>query len=34
LPYSPEYMADRFVWVSVVGTRTMMGVEPPSLDAE
>jgi len=33
LPHSPEYMADRFSWLSVVGTYRMMGIEPPSLDA-
>ena len=34
LPHSPEYVADRFGWLSVAGTYQMMGIEPPSLDAE
>jgi AcrR family transcriptional regulator len=34
LPHSPEYVADRFGWLSVAGTYRMMGIEPPSLDAE
>ena len=34
LPHSPEYMADRFGWLSVAGTYRMMGIEPPSLDTE
>ena len=34
LPHSPEYMADRFGWLSAAGTYRMMGIEPPSLDAE
>src|SRR5450432_730792 len=34
LPHSPEYVADRFGWLSVAGTYKMMGIEPPSLDAE
>ncbi len=34
LPRSPEYMADRFGWLSAAGTYRMMGIEPPSLDAE
>jgi AcrR family transcriptional regulator len=34
LPHSPEYMADRFGWLSVAGTYKMMGIEPPSLDPE
>ncbi|MEP7286186.1 MAG: TetR/AcrR family transcriptional regulator [Chloroflexota bacterium] len=34
LPHSPEYMADRFTWLSVAGTYRMLGIEPPSLDAE
>ena len=34
LPHSPEYMADRFGWLSVAGTYRMLGIEPPSLDAE
>jgi len=33
LPHSPEYMADRFGWLSVAGTYRMMGIEPPSLEA-
>jgi hypothetical protein len=32
LPHSPEYMADRFGWLSVAGTYRMLGIEPPSLD--
>ena len=34
LPHSPEYMADRFGWLSAAGTYRMMGIEPPSLDSE
>jgi AcrR family transcriptional regulator len=34
LPHSPEYMADRFGWLSVAGTYRMMGIAPPSLDTE
>ncbi len=34
LPHSPEYMADRFGWLSAAGTYRMLGIEPPSLDAE
>ena len=34
LPRSPEYMADRFGWLSATGTYRMMGIEPPRLDAE
>lgn len=34
MTYSPEYMADRFGWLSVAGTYPMMGIDPPSLDAE
>ena len=34
LPHSPEYVADRFGWLSVAGTYKMMGIEPPSLDGE
>jgi AcrR family transcriptional regulator len=34
LPHSPEYIADRFSWLSVVGTYRMMGIEPPSLETE
>jgi len=34
LPHSPEYVADRFGWLSVAGTYRMMGIEPPSLDIE
>ena len=34
LPHSPEYMADRFGWLSVAGTYRMMGIDPPSLDIE
>lgn len=34
LPHSPEYMADRFGWLSVAGAYRMMGIEPPSLDTE
>jgi hypothetical protein len=34
LPHSPEYMADRFGWLSAAGTYRMMGIDPPSLDAE
>jgi AcrR family transcriptional regulator len=33
LLHSPEYMADRFGWLSIAGTYRMMGIEPPSLDA-
>ena len=33
-PHSPEYVADRFGWLSVAGTYRMMGIEPPNLDAE
>jgi AcrR family transcriptional regulator len=32
LPHSPEYMADRFGWLSAAGTYRMMGIEPPSLE--
>ena len=31
LPHSPEYMSDRFGWLSVAGTYKMMGIQPPSL---
>jgi AcrR family transcriptional regulator len=34
LPHSPEYMADRFGWLSAAGTYRMMGIDPPSLEAE
>jgi AcrR family transcriptional regulator len=34
MPHSPDYMADRFAWVSVAGAYKMIGIEPPSLDAE
>jgi len=34
LPHSPEYVADRFGWLSVAGTYKMMGIEPPRLDVE
>ncbi len=34
LPHSPEYVADRFGWLSIAGTYKMMGIEPPSLDGE
>ena len=34
LPHSPEYMADRFGWLSVSGTYRMMGIDPPSLDTD
>ena len=34
LPHSPDYVADRFGWLSVAGTYRMMGIEPPSLDTE
>ena len=34
LPHSPEYVADRFGWLSVAGTYRMMGIEPPNLDTE
>lgn len=34
LAHSPDYMADRFTWLSVLGTYRMMGIEPPSLDTE
>jgi AcrR family transcriptional regulator len=34
LPHSPEYVADRFGWLSVAGTYRMMGIEPLSLDSE
>ena len=33
-PHSPEYVADRFGWLSVAGIYRMMGIEPPSLDTE
>jgi AcrR family transcriptional regulator len=33
-PHSPEYMADRFGWLSVLGAYRMMGLEPPNLEAE
>jgi AcrR family transcriptional regulator len=33
LPHSPEYMADRFGWLSAAGTYAMLGIEPPKLDA-
>ncbi|MGB8212523.1 MAG: TetR/AcrR family transcriptional regulator [Anaerolineales bacterium] len=34
LPHSPEYMSDRFGWLSVAGTYKMMGIQPPSLDGD
>ena len=34
LPHTPEYMADRFGWLSVAGTYKMMGLEPPNLDGD
>lgn len=34
LPHSPEYMADRFSWLTIAGTYRMMGIEPPSPDTE
>ncbi len=34
LPHSPEYMADRFSWLSASGAYAMLGIEPPRLDAE
>jgi AcrR family transcriptional regulator len=33
-PHSPEYVADRFGWLSVAGTYAMLGIEPPRLDGE
>jgi AcrR family transcriptional regulator len=32
LPHTPEYMADRFGWLSVAGVYRMMGLEPPGLE--
>jgi len=34
LAHSPEYMADRFGWLSAAGSYKMMGIEAPSLDEE
>ena len=33
LPHSPEYMADRFGWLSAAGIYTMLGIDPPKLDS-
>lgn len=30
--HSPEYMADRLSWLSVVGVYRMLGIEPPDFD--
>jgi AcrR family transcriptional regulator len=34
LPHTPEYIADRFGWLSVAGTYKMLGIEPPKLDGD
>lgn len=34
LAHSPDYMADRFTWLGVLGTYRMMGIDPPSLENE
>lgn len=32
MPHAPEYMADRFAWLSITGCYSLLGLVPPKLD--